>query len=139
MMTLTCLISFFFFLHQPLWVLKTVEKHRQRLVHMSPDLARQLGLMLENFEDGAANEVLYLFIWCDFYCPYKLIFPFSILAHNFSVFLRFLVPSCNFNSSDESNSCDLSLYKSHRKFPGKVILKRLLNPEVYQNKNGKRL
>ncbi|XP_020883374.1 uncharacterized protein LOC9315019 [Arabidopsis lyrata subsp. lyrata] len=40
----------------PLWVLKTVERHRQRLVHMSPDLARQLGLMLENFEDGTAKE-----------------------------------------------------------------------------------
>ncbi|CAN8284368.1 unnamed protein product [Cochlearia groenlandica] len=40
----------------PLWVLKTVEKHRQRLVHMSPDLARQLGLMLENVEDGATKE-----------------------------------------------------------------------------------
>ncbi|EOA26905.1 hypothetical protein CARUB_v10022994mg [Capsella rubella] len=40
----------------PLWVLKTVERHRQRLVHMSPDLARQLGLMLENFEDGSTKE-----------------------------------------------------------------------------------
>ncbi|KAL0741055.1 hypothetical protein Bca4012_082568 [Brassica carinata] len=40
----------------PLWVLKTVERHRQRLVHMSPDLARQLGLMLENLEDGAEKE-----------------------------------------------------------------------------------
>ncbi|KAL1199495.1 hypothetical protein V5N11_008715 [Cardamine amara subsp. amara] len=40
----------------PLWVLKTVERHRQRLVHMSPDLARQLGLILENFEDAASNE-----------------------------------------------------------------------------------
>ncbi|CDY67184.1 BnaAnng23780D [Brassica napus] len=40
----------------PLWVLKTVERHRQRLVHMSPDLARQLGLMLENLEDGGAEK-----------------------------------------------------------------------------------
>ncbi|CAA7019648.1 unnamed protein product [Microthlaspi erraticum] len=40
----------------PLWVLKTVERHRQRLVHMSPDLARQLGLMLENSEDGASKQ-----------------------------------------------------------------------------------
>ncbi|XP_024015814.1 uncharacterized protein LOC18025582 isoform X2 [Eutrema salsugineum] len=40
----------------PLWVLKTVERHRQRLVHMSPDLARQLGLMVESFEDGATLE-----------------------------------------------------------------------------------
>ncbi|KFK32518.1 hypothetical protein AALP_AA6G253400 [Arabis alpina] len=40
----------------PLWVLKTVERHRQRLVHMSPDLARQLGLMLENCEDSATKE-----------------------------------------------------------------------------------
>ncbi|CAN6841855.1 unnamed protein product [Brassica oleracea] len=42
----------------PLWVLKTVERQRQRLVHMSPDLARQLGLMLENLEDGAEKEAL---------------------------------------------------------------------------------
>ncbi|KAJ0260230.1 BRCT domain DNA repair protein [Hirschfeldia incana] len=42
----------------PLWVLKTVERHRQRLVHMSPDLARQLGSMLESLEDGADKEVL---------------------------------------------------------------------------------
>ncbi|CAH2060848.1 unnamed protein product [Thlaspi arvense] len=43
----------------PLWVLKTVERHPQRLVHMSPDLARQLGLMLEKFEDGATKEKIY--------------------------------------------------------------------------------
>ncbi|RID66452.1 hypothetical protein BRARA_D01591 [Brassica rapa] len=43
----------------PLWVLKTVERQRQRLVHMSPDLARQLGLiMLENLEDVTEKEVL---------------------------------------------------------------------------------
>lgn len=44
----------------PLWVLKTVERQRQRLVHMSPDLARQLGSMLENLEDGAEKEVLHI-------------------------------------------------------------------------------
>lgn len=38
---------------------------------MSPDLARQLGLMLENFEDGATKEVLYLCIWCDFLLSLK--------------------------------------------------------------------
>lgn len=47
------------FSYQPLWVLKTVERQRQRLVHMSPDLARQLGLiMLENLEDVTEKEVL---------------------------------------------------------------------------------
>lgn len=84
MMTLTCLLSFVC-LHQPLWVLKTVERHRQRLVHMSPDLARQLGLMLENFEDGATKEVLYVFsffffMWCDFLLSLQVI-PHSLSLH----------------------------------------------------------
>ncbi|KAG2298801.1 hypothetical protein Bca52824_035273 [Brassica carinata] len=41
----------------PLWVLKTAERHQQRLVHMPPDLARQLVVMLDNLEDGAPKVV----------------------------------------------------------------------------------
>ncbi|KAJ4844829.1 hypothetical protein Tsubulata_020570 [Turnera subulata] len=41
----------------PLWVLKTAkEKHVQKLVHMSTDLARQVGLMLENVHNGVVAE-----------------------------------------------------------------------------------
>ena len=43
---------------QPLWVLKTVkEKYVQRLVHMSADLARQVGMMLEDSQNGIAGKV----------------------------------------------------------------------------------
>lgn len=45
---------------QPLWVLKTVkEKYVQRLVHMSADLARQVGMMLEDLQNGIADEVCF--------------------------------------------------------------------------------
>ncbi|KAM3759052.1 hypothetical protein ACB098_01G091800 [Castanea mollissima] len=41
----------------PLWVLKTVkEKYVQRLVHMSADLARQVGMMLEDSQNGIAGK-----------------------------------------------------------------------------------
>ncbi|KAL8101486.1 uncharacterized protein LOC141687443 isoform X1 [Apium graveolens] len=41
----------------PLWVLKTAkEKCVQRLVHVSVDLARQLGTILENVQSGLAVE-----------------------------------------------------------------------------------
>ncbi|XP_038700845.1 uncharacterized protein LOC119997735 isoform X2 [Tripterygium wilfordii] len=41
----------------PLWVLKTVkEKCAQRLVHLSADLARQIGTLLENSKYGIAVE-----------------------------------------------------------------------------------
>ncbi|XP_015572977.1 uncharacterized protein LOC8258608 isoform X1 [Ricinus communis] len=41
----------------PLWVLKTAkEKNAQRLVHLSADLARQVGMMLENFQNGSAEQ-----------------------------------------------------------------------------------
>ncbi|KAH7574473.1 hypothetical protein JRO89_XS03G0300600 [Xanthoceras sorbifolium] len=41
----------------PLWVLKTAkEKSVQRLVHMSADLARQVGMMLETLPNGTARE-----------------------------------------------------------------------------------
>ncbi|KAI4316450.1 hypothetical protein L6164_024428 [Bauhinia variegata] len=41
----------------PLWILKTAkDKCVQRLVHMSADLARQVGLMLEDIHNGVAGE-----------------------------------------------------------------------------------
>ncbi|KAL5850703.1 hypothetical protein ACOSQ4_008716 [Xanthoceras sorbifolium] len=41
----------------PLWVLKTAkEKSVQRLVHMSADLARQVGMMVETLPNGTARE-----------------------------------------------------------------------------------
>ncbi|XP_054818856.1 uncharacterized protein LOC129318227 isoform X3 [Prosopis cineraria] len=41
----------------PLWILKTAkEKQVQRLVHMSADLARQVGLMLEDIHTGTTRE-----------------------------------------------------------------------------------
>ncbi|KAE9586900.1 putative BRCT domain-containing protein [Lupinus albus] len=43
----------------PLWILKTVKaKNMQRLVHMSADLARQVGLLLENNNDISGKEVI---------------------------------------------------------------------------------
>lgn len=53
---------------QPLWVLKTVkEKYVQRLVHMSADLARQVGMMLEDSQNGIAGKVnidsLFSILW----------------------------------------------------------------------------
>lgn len=43
---------------QPLWVLKSAnEKYVQRLVHISADLARQVGMMLENLPDNNGSEV----------------------------------------------------------------------------------
>lgn len=42
---------------QPLWVLKTAkEKHMQRVVHMSTDLARQVGTTLENVQTEVARK-----------------------------------------------------------------------------------
>ncbi|KAL4276931.1 hypothetical protein HN51_059576 [Arachis hypogaea] len=41
----------------PLWILKTAkEKYAQRLVHMSADLAKQVGLMLEDIHNGILRE-----------------------------------------------------------------------------------
>lgn len=41
----------------PPWILKTAkEKHMQRLVHMSADLARHVGVMLENFQNHITEE-----------------------------------------------------------------------------------
>lgn len=53
-----------------MWVLKTAkEKCVQRLVHVSVDLARQLGTILENVQSDLAVEVsifaiFFLFIFC---------------------------------------------------------------------------
>ena len=45
---------------QPLWVLKTAkEKYVQRFVHMSADLARQVGMMLEDSQNGITGKVNY--------------------------------------------------------------------------------
>ncbi|KAK4388951.1 hypothetical protein Sango_2232100 [Sesamum angolense] len=45
------------FFPQPLWVLKSAkEKFLQRLVHLSPDLARYTGAMLETFQHGISKE-----------------------------------------------------------------------------------
>lgn len=41
----------------PLWILKTAkEKYAQRLVHMSVDLAKQVGLMLEDIRSGNSGK-----------------------------------------------------------------------------------
>ncbi|RDX87626.1 DNA topoisomerase 2-binding protein 1, partial [Mucuna pruriens] len=41
----------------PLWILKTAkEKYAQRLVHMSVDLAKQVGLMLEDIHSGISGK-----------------------------------------------------------------------------------
>ncbi|KAG4190200.1 hypothetical protein ERO13_A07G018700v2 [Gossypium hirsutum] len=42
----------------PLWILKTAkDRYLQRLVHMSADLARQIGTVLENSQNGIEEEV----------------------------------------------------------------------------------
>ena len=52
----------------PLWVLKRVkEKYVQLLVHMSADLARQVGMMLKDSQNGIAGKVnidsLFSILW----------------------------------------------------------------------------
>lgn len=45
------------YLVTPLWVLKTVTETRpQRLVHLSADVARQIGMMLDNVQQGATDR-----------------------------------------------------------------------------------
>ncbi|XP_071737075.1 uncharacterized protein [Rutidosis leptorrhynchoides] len=45
------------YLVTPLWVLKTVKETRpQRLVHLSADLARQIGMMLDNAQGGTDQK-----------------------------------------------------------------------------------
>ncbi|MBA0731904.1 hypothetical protein Gogos_016025 [Gossypium gossypioides] len=42
----------------PLWILKTAkDRYLQRLVHMSADLARQIGTVLQNSQNGIEGEV----------------------------------------------------------------------------------
>lgn len=54
MISVSCVVSW-----QPSWVLKTAkEKYVQRLIHLSADLARQLGTVLENYQNGTGTEVL---------------------------------------------------------------------------------
>lgn len=68
---------------------------------MSPDLARQLGLMLENCEDGATKEVLYRFIWC--------LLSLQVISHSLS--LHVISKACWFSLSrllilrDKSKGC----------------------------------
>ncbi|OMO86446.1 hypothetical protein COLO4_21162 [Corchorus olitorius] len=41
----------------PLWILKTAkDRNMQRLIHMSADLARQIGIVLENSQNGIVGE-----------------------------------------------------------------------------------
>lgn len=49
----------------PLWVLKSAkEKSLQRLVHLSTDLARYTGAMLDTFRHGVSKEVCTTFnVW----------------------------------------------------------------------------
>ena len=48
---------------QPMWILKTAkEKYVQRLVHMSADLAKQVGLMLEDNHNGISGKVISQYI-----------------------------------------------------------------------------
>ena len=58
---------------QPLWILKTAKEERlQRLVHMSADMARQVGIMLDNACNGTYKEVSSIF-------PFGFLFFFLIL------------------------------------------------------------
>jgi len=48
---------------QPLWIIKTAkEKYVRRLVHMSVDLAKQVGLMLEDVNSGVSGKVISQYI-----------------------------------------------------------------------------
>lgn len=59
---------------QPLWILKTAkEKQVQRLVNMSVDLARQVGLMLEDVHNGLSEKVI------SHYIPLQFQIHFSLL------------------------------------------------------------
>ncbi|XP_077240936.1 uncharacterized protein LOC143881623 [Tasmannia lanceolata] len=46
-----------YYLVTPLWILKSAkENYVQRLIHLSADLARQVGMILENVHDGLSNQ-----------------------------------------------------------------------------------
>jgi len=54
---------FVYDMSQPLWVLKTAkEKYVRRLVRMSVDLAKQVGLMLEDIHNGISGKVISQYI-----------------------------------------------------------------------------
>lgn len=56
---LSDLYSFHPFVPQPLWVLKSANENcLQRLVHLSSDLARHTGAMLDTSQTGFLKEVL---------------------------------------------------------------------------------
>ena len=83
-----CLYSFIyitmkFFVYdmsQPLWVLKTAkEKYVRRLVRMSVDLAKQVGLMLEDIHNGISGKVISQYI-PSLYWLLFVIFPFLLLG-----------------------------------------------------------
>lgn len=46
---------------QPVWVVKTArEKRMHRLVHMSADMAREVGIILEDSQHGIYGEVSFV-------------------------------------------------------------------------------
>lgn len=52
-----------FHMLQPIWVLKTSkERSMQRFVRFSADLARQVGVMLENLQHVTSGQVCYKLI-----------------------------------------------------------------------------
>lgn len=60
---------------QPLWIIKTAkEKYVRRLVHMSVDLAKQVGLMLEDVNSGISGKVISQYIFTVF----KFIFSYFL-------------------------------------------------------------
>lgn len=58
-----CFIYFMLHMLQPIWVLKTAnERSMQRFVGLSADLARQVGVMLENLQHVTAGQVCYVLL-----------------------------------------------------------------------------
>ena len=50
---------FVYDMSQPLWILKTAkEKYVRKLVHMSVELAKQVGLMLEDIHNDISGKVM---------------------------------------------------------------------------------
>jgi len=47
----------------------------QRLVHMSTDLARQIGMMLEDSQNGISGKVNIFFLYFFFYFFFFFFFP----------------------------------------------------------------
>lgn len=58
---------------QPVWVMKTArEKRMHRLVHMSADMAREVGIILEDSRHGIYVEVSFVLD-----LPFMFSFPFQ--------------------------------------------------------------